>query len=605
MSGVIDEPAKHKEDSLGIEHYYDALTEFVVTTKTPITIGIQGEWGSGKTSLLNNIWHNLDGKQFEKIWVNTWEHSLMSTPEETLIKIVEQLVSDLSNFDPNSKETFAKVKKASGALLVGAARFGASMVGGSGASDAVKEILDAPPEEKNKIRFLRESLAGAIQILVEKKRLKGFVFFIDDLDRIEPKDAVKILELLKNIFNIKNCIFLLAIDYHVVVKGLKEKFGAMTQENEWEFRAFFDKIIQVPFTMPMGDYDLGKYVEKLLKEIDFLADESEDQSDEIEEIVNYSIGGNPRSLKRLANSLSLINLFKKETSANEDLILMLAVVCLQVAYPKVYEKIAAKPDFIKWDESDVYEFSRGGQVDKDEFERAIKTEDFGQDWEQRLFRMCYPFPQLKSRAVKLSRLMTWILEKTGGHANLEEKLAPILKSTSITSVSVNPDQPKGRRSKGYDNKDFWLFFFNLAQEKKIDLFQKTPKEGSLKQGWVQETVKQIEKPALKYYAIVRCKKDSIVGQFCIDKKNTGQDRSIVVKAMDFVLSKKDEIENSFGSKLEWGRDESKNVQRITFTLTYDMEKRDKWGEYSESAILKMTKLVDAVKGPANEANQQL
>ena len=81
--------------------------------------------------------------------------------------------------------------------------------------------------------------------------------------------------------------------------------------------------------------------------------------------------------------------------------------------------------------------------------------------------------------------------------------------------------------------------------------------------------------------------------------------SIVLKAMDVVLSKKDEIENSFGSKLEWGRDENKNVQRITFTLTYDMEKRDKWGEYSESAILKMTKLIDAVKGPANEANQQL
>ena len=32
MSGVIDEPAKHKEDSLRIEHYYDALTEFVTTT---------------------------------------------------------------------------------------------------------------------------------------------------------------------------------------------------------------------------------------------------------------------------------------------------------------------------------------------------------------------------------------------------------------------------------------------------------------------------------------------------------------------------------------------------------------------------------------------
>ena len=244
-------------------------------------------------------------------------------------------------------------------------------------------------------------------------------------------------------------------------------------------------------------------------------------------------------------------------------------------------------------------------MDKDEFERAIQTEEFDEEWEQRLFRMCYPFPQLKSRAVNLSRLMTWLLEKTGGQANLEEKLGPILESTSITSVSANLDQLKRRKNKGYDNKDFWLFFFNLAQEKKIDLFQKTPKEGSLKQGRVQEAVKQIEKPALKYLAMVSCKKDSIVGQFCMAKINTNQDSASVLKAMDFLMSKKGEIENSFGNKLEWDRDENRSAQKIAFTLMYDMEKRDKWGEYCESAILKITKLIDAVKGPANEANQQL
>jgi hypothetical protein len=75
--------------------------------------------------------------------------------------------------------------------------------------------------------------------------------------------------------------------------------------------------------------------------------------------------------------------------------------------------------------------------------------------------------------------------------------------------------------------------------------------------------------------------------------------------MDVVLAKKDEIENLFGSKLEWDRDENKNAQRVSFTLEYDMGKRDKWGEYSESSMLKMTKLIDAIKGPANEANQQL
>ena len=86
---------------------------------------------------------------------------------------------------------------------------------------------------------------------------------------------MSILELLKNIFNIKDCVFVLAIDYQVVVKGLKEKFGEPTPENEWEFRAFFDKIIQLPFSMPMGDYDIANYVLGLLDEIDFYKGEEE------------------------------------------------------------------------------------------------------------------------------------------------------------------------------------------------------------------------------------------------------------------------------------------------------------------------------------------
>ena len=95
-----------------------------------------------------------------------------------------------------------------------------------------------------------------------------------------------------------NCIFILAIDYQVVVKGLEEKFGKQTAENEWEFRAFFDKIIQLPFMMPMGQYNIGKYVNNLLRETGFIDDEELDE-EYIKQIVSYTIGGNPRSIKRL------------------------------------------------------------------------------------------------------------------------------------------------------------------------------------------------------------------------------------------------------------------------------------------------------------------
>ncbi|MDB4698379.1 KAP family NTPase, partial [Akkermansiaceae bacterium] len=58
------------------------------------------------------------------------------------------------------------------------------------------------------------------------------------------------------------CVFVLAIDYDVVVKGLEGKFGKKTEENDREFRSFFDKIIQVPFSMPTGAYT----IEDLMKD---------------------------------------------------------------------------------------------------------------------------------------------------------------------------------------------------------------------------------------------------------------------------------------------------------------------------------------------------
>lgn len=85
------------------------------------------------------------------------------------------------------------------------------------------------------------------------------MFFIDDLDRINPENAVQILELLKNMFEVNNCIFVLAIDYDVVVKGLKAKFGSNTGDDDRAFRSFFDKIIQMPFSMPVGAYDITAF----------------------------------------------------------------------------------------------------------------------------------------------------------------------------------------------------------------------------------------------------------------------------------------------------------------------------------------------------------
>ncbi len=156
-------------------------------------------------------------------------------------------------------------------------------------------------------------------------------------------------------FDIEHCVFVLAIDYDVIVKGLKEKMGGKNT-NDQEFRAYFDKIIQLPFLMPIGQYDIGRYVNNLLISTGFLTDEQHYES-EIKNILSHTIGANPRSLKRLVNSLTLIDIFASlrddidDISEEEDLLLF-SLVCLQIQYPMIYSMLINEPDFRDWNQKD-------------------------------------------------------------------------------------------------------------------------------------------------------------------------------------------------------------------------------------------------------------
>ena len=70
-----------KADTLNLLPYAEALRDFIHDCESPTSIGIQGEWGSGKTSLLNSIYHAYTSEStFKQIWINSWEYSLLSTP---------------------------------------------------------------------------------------------------------------------------------------------------------------------------------------------------------------------------------------------------------------------------------------------------------------------------------------------------------------------------------------------------------------------------------------------------------------------------------------------------------------------------------------------
>ena len=532
--GIPDQPNKSfKADKLGIQPHAKALTSFIEQCDTPITIGIQGEWGSGKTSLLNLIDRNLNGDgdrnennngKFLQIWVNAWEHSLLSKPEETLIKIVNQIINQMAqNLKPGDKSVTDDLKKKFKVLSKGALRVAAASIGGSEATDVVDELTG---NDSNIIAELQQELIKlAKDINTNKSSYTKIVVYVDDLDRIDPPDAVAILELLKNIFNVEHCVFVLAIDYQVVVKGLEGKFGTRTSENEWEFRAFFDKIIQLPFMMPVGQYNVGEYVESLLEQIGFLEkDQDEKIPVQIEKMVKLSIGGNPRSLKRLVNSLSLIQIFSelKKRENNKDLrseideeknsnnqqldetqkdMLMFAIMCIQIKYPDIYEVLIHQPNFKKWDDKVALRFTDRKEeteefpnFEKDfeiscgipwknykayrrdggkEYTQNDAREEFNEYWERVLFIICYINPRNRRRADEISELLSYIDEEVLKKIDSPQAIASIIEQTSVTSVTTTDDlqteTKKGARTY-YDGIQGYIEYFK-STNKAYDKFK--------------------------------------------------------------------------------------------------------------------------------------
>ena len=494
MVGIVDQALEvGGSDDLDISAYHEALVDFIKKTDTPMTIGVQGEWGSGKTSLLNQIWSKLeefnqehdDDENFLQIWVNSWEHSLLCSPEECLLKIVNEIIHELlaADVDKSKKD---KVKDGVQNLMKGALRIGSSLAAGSAGQAAVDSFFS---ENANSIKELRVQLKALVEEIreLETNPYQRVVVYVDDLDRIEPRDAVSILELLKNIFNIKDCVFVLAIDYQVVVKGLKEKFGDPTPENEWEFRSFFDKIIQLPFTMPMGSYDIGKYVKSLLKDIQYNEELDEEL---IESLVTLSIGTNPRSIKRLINSLSLIKILNDTKNdpdsddndssiSNEGSVInnvdvatvMLAMVCLQIANSDVYDMLVAEPTFVtSWNDDFAYKLTQKKEENdkswEQNFKQARESDDFDEDWEKCLYRVCYVNPRQRPNATKYSKFLSDLRDEYDPE-DFQKLIATALKQTAVTSVSAT-DKPNVRPPKGSFKPHFNVGYDDWIQRVKED-----------------------------------------------------------------------------------------------------------------------------------------
>lgn len=277
--------------------YVDVLTDFIQTCDTPMTIAIQGDWGTGKTSMMNLIKGQL-GANVKSVMFNTWQYSQFNLGDQLPILLINNLVNSLSQDETVKKDIKDKMKW--GAKLMGNLALGYLSGGAVSADfsefnlDQIEMLINMKESFKKIVNEAAAQVSGRV------------VVFVDDLDRLQPQKAVEVLEVLKVFLDCENCVFVLAVDYSVVSKGVSAKYGEDMDDEKG--RSFFDKIIQLPFKMPVAQYAIDDYLKGLMSHI--WGTIEKDEHDDIKnylKVIECTIGKNPRSIKRTVNSFTIIN----------------------------------------------------------------------------------------------------------------------------------------------------------------------------------------------------------------------------------------------------------------------------------------------------------
>ncbi|MEW5939530.1 MAG: SUMF1/EgtB/PvdO family nonheme iron enzyme [Chloroflexota bacterium] len=399
---VNDQPTDR--DALDFTPYVETLADIIQTGNTPLTIGVFGTWGSGKTSLMRMVRKTLP-KKFTTVWFDAWKYGKEESLWRALLLSVLSSLKETASKQGKPTEEFEKLQallyrdmevekvggvtidlaKLGGSVATGLARLSLSFIPGlstltnlveelqKGAAGDVDSATAAIRRERTKIyieqiQFLeqfQEKFKGLVQEHVQPNRL---VVFVDDLDRCMPEKAIEVLEAIKLFLDAENCIFVLGLDQEVIARGIEMKYKELGDHKDGDGQAKFtiegvrylEKIIQLPFQIPpVEQSDMGDFVHGL---------SADWPHEDCPKVFAEGLGDNPRQIKRTVNTfLMLWKLAQKREAKLQGKVkpLRLAkVVAIQTVYPDLHNLLLKEePRYLK-DLEEYYRSERSEPAEK-------------------------------------------------------------------------------------------------------------------------------------------------------------------------------------------------------------------------------------------------
>ena len=373
-------------DCLGFSSYVSVLAGICMSAElAPLTLGIFGSWGSGKTSLMQMLKTHIDARKdpnTRTLWFNAWRYEGREEGQAALIHaILAQLERDLS-LGGQAKDLVKKVKDNVSALKLGKHFLKTALT----LTPDVQGFIDCFRDESDRVANSMQSFEEDFQKLLTEAKLQRILVFIDDLDRCSSPKVIETFETIKLFLNTPACTFVIGADAPKIERAVGEVHLIPDAPTR---RAYLEKIVQMPFTIPAQRLpDIACYVAMLimgrqlkengwgklitarpefyaapdlhkacaewvaLNKLDFDFDEGgvdgvlrqlEDILPHVD-IVARGLRGNPRQLKRFLNTLGLRHSLAKANALAIDARILIKLAVLEYAWPEFFDVLVETTD---------------------------------------------------------------------------------------------------------------------------------------------------------------------------------------------------------------------------------------------------------------------
>lgn len=331
---INDTPINNpEEDCLNIQNFAKNLATNIEnyfndhTRNESLTIGISGEWGSGKTSLLNLMEKSLTKEDIKIIKFNPWVYSSHS---QLIEYFFDEIISSFNHPEDNTlknnlKKYYFKLNKHD--LVKNFAIMCISRISNTIGKFSEKILK----EDSNEITLLK--LKEEISKELNNRKI---IIIIDDIDRLSHEEINEMFKLINNVADFNNLIYLIAFDKQIVSNALNKNYG--------DGEKYLEKIMTIPLDIPLiTKEEMKKILMENLKNISETHDLSIDNR--LNKFLDSQNCGiiyffkNMRDVKRFINILEFnIELIKEEINFTDFIV----ITTIQIFKPEIYEKIKYK-----------------------------------------------------------------------------------------------------------------------------------------------------------------------------------------------------------------------------------------------------------------------